>query len=912
MQDRFSSKVNDFVNWCETAIDHYNKGYYPDSLLNMRKSGEAACKLMFYYRFSEKVAVEKTEGKSYKELIQSIISHDLAERKVINWLEAMQIHGNEAAHDTLIEKEHAEFAVNALRLFINWIFTQYIKTLVPSRLKNAMISTNQPIKPENTTSRVQKELDKMKKEKEGLEKLLASLSGTKSEETEKINSLASELGKSITRLKDLETEKEKNKLKEAPIFVTQEVKTEKKKTFYSRKFVFTGAIAVSIVLILLYFFNQWNNTVSENKNKVGAAQHIIAADSFRVLILPLSIMQDNPNMALKFEDAMQNTILQRIKEKNIPVSISFDRGFVKPTISFDDAIREGINHSANIVLFGELYEPQSSSDSAQVNVKFAMTGKQNRISEEMGILSFLRLSDNSSLKIQMGAACYVDLSFANFLIEKREFNQALMVLYDASPISKSQQLSAADFLAICHSSKKNYPAAIREIEKLIALEPKEADYGHLSMANVLKDMGDFQKAEGYYKKALSIKPNNINTLLNYAQMLSFNGMDHYGESKELILQAIRYDSTSSMAWWYLGDITKAFGDFKNAEKQYRKSLSIDPTNTFVKINLAQILSFNLEKPEEGEKILTAMLIKDSTNANVFYTLASIYSNTKLKNPDKAEYFLAKGKKYQTSSNDYLDKYNEAFIALQKFDYKKAVRLFTDAYHIDSSDMVLCNNLATCHLNLQDYNKAYYFIIRGWKKDTLDCINNANMGYFYMYSDKQHADLKKAAYYYEKSLKTNPYNIGSLENLATLYYNFGNIPLSKNLLFRLYKLQPDNFNANQGLGVVYELEGDPKKALPYYEKAVSLNPDNDQVNCKYALTLMKVSMDNYSRAFVYAKKAVELNPGGADNLFILAQMYIVGKDYKRGKEYYGKALEINPSLKDSVIEQDMEKLLMHLN
>ena len=59
MQDKFSSKINDFVNWCETAIDHYNKGYYADSLLNMRKSGEAACKLMFYYRFTEKVAIGK-------------------------------------------------------------------------------------------------------------------------------------------------------------------------------------------------------------------------------------------------------------------------------------------------------------------------------------------------------------------------------------------------------------------------------------------------------------------------------------------------------------------------------------------------------------------------------------------------------------------------------------------------------------------------------------------------------------------------------------------------------------------------------------------------------------------------------------------------------------------------------------
>lgn len=903
MQDKFSSKISDFVNWCETAIDHYNKGYYADSLLNMRKSGEAACKLMFYYRFTEKIAMGKIEGKSYKELIQAVIYNDLAERKVINWLEAMQINGNDAAHDAPIEKENAEFAINALRLFINWIFTQYIKTSVPARLKTAMTLVHQPVKTENPTSRIQKELDKTKKEKEELEKLLASISGTKSEEAEKAKQLESELRKSILHIKNLEQEKEKTKLEE-PIFVPKEIITEKKKTFYSKKFVFVSGVIISVFLILFLVIKQWNNSIFKNKNETS--QQTTAIDSFRVLILPLSIMQDNPNLTLKFEDALQSTIQERVKEKNIPISVSFDRGFVKPTVSFAEAAQEGKKHNANIVLFGELYEPQSSSDSAQVNMKFAMTRQRNQIFEEIGIQSFLRLSDSASIKIQMGAACFVDLSFADFLVAKGKFNQALMVLYDAKPISKSQQMAVADFLASCHSSQKNYSAAIKEIEKIIALQTTDKDYGYTLMANALVNMGDLKKAEDYYKKALSIKPNNVNAILAYAQMLSF--VNRLAQSKELLLQASRYDSTNSTAWYYLGDLDKMLKDFKNAEKHYRKSLSLDSTNTTVRINLAQLLAFNLEKPEEGEKMLSAIVSKDSTDANVLFILANIYTNTKLKNPNKAEYFLAKSKKYQTVPNDYSNKYIEGNAAFQKFDYKKAGKIFTDAYRIDSSDMVLCNNIATCYINLQDYDKAFYFLIRGWKKDTLDCTNNANMGYFYSHSDKKYLDQKKSTYYFEKALKINPYNTDCLENLATIYYNLGNNSATKNMLLRLYDLQPNNFTANKGLGTIYWLEGDDKKALPYYEKAMSLYQDDDDLNSKYALTLMKVSADNYSTALVYAKRAVELNPNSGDNLFILAQVYIFSKNYTRAKEYYDKALVLKPSIKDPVVEQELEKLL----
>jgi tetratricopeptide (TPR) repeat protein len=72
--------------------------------------------------------------------------------------------------------------------------------------------------------------------------------------------------------------------------------------------------------------------------------------------------------------------------------------------------------------------------------------------------------------------------------------------------------------------------------------------------------------------------------------------------------------------------------------------------------------------------------------------------------------------------------------------------------------------------------------------------------------------------------------------------------------------------------------------------------------------MKISESNYSTAFIHAKKAVELNPDSGDNLFILAQMYIIGKDYTHGKEYYDKALALKPSIKDPMVEKDMEKLL----
>jgi tetratricopeptide (TPR) repeat protein len=178
----------------------------------------------------------------------------------------------------------------------------------------------------------------------------------------------------------------------------------------------------------------------------------------------------------------------------------------------------------------------------------------------------------------------------------------------------------------------------------------------------------------------------------------------------------------------------------------------------------------------------------------------------------------------------------------------------------------------------------------------------------MHANNKYLDLKKSTYYFEKALRINPYDTDCLENLTIIYYNSGNNSAAKAKLLRLYNLLPNNFTANKGLGTIYWLEGDYKKALTYYEKSMSLYQDDDDLNSKYALNLMKVSTDNYSTALVYAKKAVELNPNSGDNLFILAQIYIFEKNYTRGKEYYEKALALKPSIKDPIVEQELENLL----
>jgi hypothetical protein len=132
MNSSVSLKIEDFTNWAKIAFEHYHAARYSDSLTNIRKAGEACCKLLILKKGRN--GEELIKNKSNKELINIIIDINAAPRRVINWLETFQIFGNLSTHDTKVDGIQAEYGYNALKLLIEWLFIDELETNIPPRL----------------------------------------------------------------------------------------------------------------------------------------------------------------------------------------------------------------------------------------------------------------------------------------------------------------------------------------------------------------------------------------------------------------------------------------------------------------------------------------------------------------------------------------------------------------------------------------------------------------------------------------------------------------------------------------------------------------------------------------------------------------------------------------------------------
>jgi len=306
--------------------------------------------------------------------------------------------------------------------------------------------------------------------------------------------------------------------------------------------------------------------------------------------------------------------------------------------------------------------------------------------------------------------------------------------------------------------------------------------------------------------------------------------------------------------------------------------------------------------KNAETYLNQILKVDSNYSNALYMLANIYNNTNLYNPSKAEYLL---KKYNSvnKKDSYSTNYGLGVLSYNKKDYKAALTFFNKAYSEKNNDKNLCYLIGNSYYFLRDYTNTEKYLLRANRLDSLGYETNFNLGNFYFIVDKPFKNIDKAIFYFERELKTYPYDTLTLQWLGTIYNDKKNYKKLKEICNRLYSLTPNSSYVNKIYGYLAELDSNFTKALYHYRKSIEIYPNNPDCYSKAALLMLKISPQKYwKEAIVYAGKALELDPQNAFNNYMYSKTLIYAGDYNKGTEYYYKALEIDPSLKDAEFEQ----------
>lgn len=155
--------------------------------------------------------------------------------------------------------------------------------------------------------------------------------------------------------------------------------------------------------------------------------------------------------------------------------------------------------------------------------------------------------------------------------------------------------------------------------------------------------------------------------------------------------------------------------------------------------------------------------------------------------------------------------------------------------------------------------------------------------------------KKALICFEKAanIENNPDFYVDLLYQANILYELGDINRASDLFQEVLNVYPDNYMANNGLGIINTDKKQPVKAKEYFLKSIKSNPDF--ALSYYNLGRVYIKEKNYDEAIKNLEIAIYLEPTLAEAFSNLGVAYENKKNNEKAIKYYLRAIELNPEL-----------------
>ncbi len=338
-----------------------------------------------------------------------------------------------------------------------------------------------------------------------------------------------------------------------------------------------------------------------------------------IILSPWSIpvalrSQDGPHKA----DALQQQAQKYLQEQKPQLAIPL----LREIVSLDP---KDVNAQANL---GVLLFFQGNYDEAIPQMRNALHLQSDlwKIEALLGIAE-KRTGDPTKARNDLERA-YPNLDDKKIRIEAglelielenaaAEFDKAL------STVLKLEELSPQDPQILLAAYEISRQMMDQSLLSMMTVAPDSAQT-RMIVAAELGRQGDQAGAIAQYREALRLNPKLPGAHFELAERLRTSpdpALNAQAEDEyKAALQVNQYDELS---WRQLGGIMAAKGEFKTAEKNYQRALTLQPKDSDAETGLAIVL-ISLNRTNEGISLLENAVKDDPTNIVAHFRLSGLY------------------------------------------------------------------------------------------------------------------------------------------------------------------------------------------------------------------------------------------------------------------------------------------------
>jgi Flp pilus assembly protein TadD len=169
---------------------------------------------------------------------------------------------------------------------------------------------------------------------------------------------------------------------------------------------------------------------------------------------------------------------------------------------------------------------------------------------------------------------------------------------------RKQTLAKHTTLAEIHWEAGNYEGAADEYRAIIELSPRFPD-AYLGLGNCLNKLGKYAEATEAYRKAVELDSTSYDYRFNLGVTLV--RMEKPAEAAVELEKAAGLRPHKAEPYIYWGSALRDAGDYAGSAAALARALTLEPKNTFARLNLAMTLEFTdaAKAATEWEKVLNA-------------------------------------------------------------------------------------------------------------------------------------------------------------------------------------------------------------------------------------------------------------------------------------------------------------------